>query len=113
MPLRLIALFSLTAYIYISTHYFPSSSSQSLNHSDPVAALKNLRGVGAVGATGFAVGVENLKNSLVFGSCFLEVMSWFWVFNLLREERSRFVMEEAIRENERIERETEQKIFGR
>jgi hypothetical protein len=40
---------------------------------------------------------EGLKNRVVFTFAFLEMVTWFWVFVTLREERSQFAMRIAER----------------
>lgn len=94
-PARLLVLFILTAYIYLT------ASSSSLADG----AFRALRGGQWPGDT--------IKNSLCFTIGFTESMTWFWIFNLLRDERNDFLLEEAKREAEREEREREKEMFGR
>jgi hypothetical protein len=40
---------------------------------------------------------EGLKNRLVFSWAFLEMVTWFWIFVTLREERREFAVKVARR----------------
>lgn len=94
VPVRLLLLFTTTAYIYLCKDdgIFGSGSSNN---------LAKLRGTAGIG--------ENVKNSFVFAACFYEVCLWFWVFLLLKDERKAFAIKLA-EEQARIE---EEKKFRR
>ncbi|KAL1304877.1 hypothetical protein AAFC00_003800 [Neodothiora populina] len=94
-PVRLLLLFLMTAYIYLT------SSSSSLADS-AFGSLKSTRWPG-----------DAIKNNLCFTMGFVESMTWFWIYNLLRDERRDFVLDEARKEAEREERERERAMFNR
>lgn len=94
-PARLLVLFLLTAYIYMT------SSESSLADS----AFRTLKGGQWPGDT--------IKNDLCFAVGFIESMTWFWIYSLLRDERNDFLLEEAQKAAEREEREREMSMFSK
>lgn len=43
--------------------------------------------VSVYGGSQAAEGLDRLKSRVVFTFCFMEMMTWFWIFATLRQER--------------------------
>lgn len=80
-PARLLFLFGLTAWIYITK---------------PAIGV-----VGSASRAGFG---DALKNDLVFTFCFVEVAVYFWVYNLARDENRQTAIKAAERKKAQEDR---------
>lgn len=107
VPARLLFLFILTTWIYLT------SSSPYDTASTSAEVLRTLKTAGGAGGLGLGQALGLLKNNLVFGIGFFEACSWFWVYTSLREERREFVFQEAKLEAQREEERKERAVFGR
>lgn len=92
-PLRMSIFLLLVFYTYLSSA------------SSPIYATANSRGffsrpAGYTHETGYkpaSWGGDGLKNRVFFAFIFLELMSWFWVWVTLREERKEILSRKAMR----------------
>ncbi|RFU26711.1 hypothetical protein B7463_g9621, partial [Scytalidium lignicola] len=78
-PVRFIVFFGLVVYSY------------SFSSSSPLYESSTYR------ASSWG---EGLKNRVLFSWAFLEMITWFWAYTTLREERREFMMRKALRKAE-------------
>ncbi|RDL34633.1 Uncharacterized protein BP5553_07761 [Venustampulla echinocandica] len=79
-PVRLFLLFVFTIYSYAFSSVSPLYTSSSSNYTYTPSSWG-----------------EGLKNRVFFTWAFVEVLTWYWIFVTLREERREFVQRLAIR----------------
>lgn len=83
-PIRLLISFSLITYSFVfspSSPIFRDSSSVRGRMAHPTAGMYN------PGYAASTWGGDGLKNRVFFAFAFVEVISWFWIWVTLREER--------------------------
>ncbi|KAL1854419.1 hypothetical protein Daus18300_011438 [Diaporthe australafricana] len=91
-PVRLLISFLLLAYSFLfspSSPIFRDSTSVRGRMAHPSASLNN------AGYSASTWGGDGLKNRVFFAFAFVEVVSWFWIWVTLREEKQSLAMKKA------------------